>query len=312
MNEISKSEIVMELSDPIDGFLAYIDLEKGLAKNTVDNYFNDLKQCALFLMGLGITNWESVQAEHISLWLGKLTKENYSTKSLARKLSALRMMAKYLIQENIRKDDFAQLLSLPKLVKKLPTILGMEDLVKLIESPDLTKPQGLRDRAIIELLYSSGLRVSEMCSLLFQSIDLDQGFLRVVGKGSKERIVPIGKEALSALKNYLMEGRPKLVKKKSGSEVFISQLGKAISRKTVWLMLKEYAKPLGLNEIIKPHLLRHSFATHLLQNGADLRAIQEMLGHADIATTEIYTSVDANLLLNEHKIFHPRKKQIES
>lgn len=313
MNELKEiKEVRAELSELIDGFLAYIDLEKGLAKNTVDNYYQDLKQCSIFLMNLGIKDWNEVQLGHISLWLSKLTVENYSTKSISRKLSTLRMFAKYLIQENIRRDNFVELLVLPKLVRKLPNTLGNEDLLKLLESPDLTKAQGLRDRAMIELLYSSGLRVSELCGLTFQSIDLDEGFVRVVGKGNKERIVPIGSAALNALKHYLLEGRPKLVKRKTGSEVFISQLGRGISRKTVWLILKGYGGPLGIAEIIKPHLLRHTFATHLLQNGADLRAIQEMLGHSDISTTEIYTTVDATLLVNEHKIFHPRKKQLES
>ncbi len=312
MEKSEQEEIALgSLSEPIDGFLAYIDLEKGQAKNTVESYFQDLKQCALFLMSLGIDNWNWVQMEHISLWLSKLTVENYSTKSISRKLSVLRMMAKYLIQENIRKDNFVELLVLPKLVRKLPHTLVAEDLVKLIESPDLTSVQGIRDRAIIEILYSSGLRVSELCALTLQSIDVDQGFLRIFGKGSKERIVPIGGQALCALKNYLLESRPKLVKKKTGSGLFISQLGSSISRKTVWLMLKNYAATLGLEEIVKPHLLRHTFATHLLQNGADLRSIQEMLGHADISTTEIYTTVDANLLINEHRTYHPRKNQIK-
>lgn len=308
MDKLEEQDIAVGLKEQIDGFLAYIDLEKGLAKNTVENYFLDLRQCALFLMGLGIVEWSHVQVEHISLWLSKLTLENYSTKSISRKLSALRMLAKFLIQENVRKDNFVELLVLPKLVRKLPNTLGVSDLEKLIERPDLTTSQGLRDRAMIELLYSSGLRVSEMCGLTLQNIDLEQGFLRVFGKGSKERIVPIGGQALSAIRNYLLEARPKLVKRRTGSELFISQLGRAISRKTVWLILKGYAEQLGLGEIVKPHLLRHSFATHLLQNGADLRSIQEMLGHADISTTEIYTTVDANLLINEHKIFHPRNR----
>lgn len=309
--ELKTEGIPLSLSESLDGFLAFIDLEKGLSRNTVENYFQDIKQCAFFLVSLEISDWKSVQLGHISLWLSKMTVENYSTKSISRKLSALRMFAKYLIQENIRKDNFVELLISPKLVRKLPHTLSKEDLIKLIEKPDFTTVQGLRDRAIIELLYSSGLRVSELCALTLQSIDLDQGFLRVFGKGNKERIVPIGEEALSALKNYLLDSRPKLSKRKTKSELFISQLGNAISRKTIWLMLKEYAEPLGIKEIIKPHLLRHSFATHLLQNGADLRAIQEMLGHADISTTEIYTNVDANLLLEEHKNYHPRKKQIK-
>lgn len=308
MNEtvLKVEEIPCGFTELCDDFIAHIDLEKGLSKNTVDSYSNDLEQCASFFFSLGIVGWQYVQREHIILWLSKLTAENYSTKSISRKLSAIRMLAKYLIQENVRKDNFIELLVLPKLVKKLPETLNSEVLLKLIESPDLATPQGVRDRAIMELLYSSGLRVSELCSLTLQSIDLDQGFLRVFGKGSKERIVPVGKQALLALRNYLIESRPKLVKKGTGSELYISQLGRAISRKTVWLMLKNYAKSLGIAELVKPHMLRHSFATHLLQNGADLRVIQEMLGHADIATTEIYTAVDSRRLVDEHNLYHPR------
>lgn len=314
MNKTESKERAIPLGfiDLIDNFLAHIDFEKGLSRNTVDSYSGDLKMCALFLVSLGVTGWVLVESEHISLWLSKLTIENYSTKSISRKLSAIRMIAKYLVREGVRKDNFVELLVLPKLVRRLPGALNMEDLLKLIESPDLTTPQGLRDRAMMELLYSSGLRVSELCALTLHSIDFDQGFLRTFGKGSKERIVPVGVHALLALKNYLLEGRPKLVKRRTGSEFFISQLGKSISRKTVWWILKNYAEPLGLSEVVKPHMLRHSFATHLLQNGANLRVIQEMLGHADISTTEIYTAVDASRLVVEHETYHPRKNQINS
>lgn len=309
---LKEKELPFGFTEPIDNFLAYIELEKGLSKNTVDSYSRDLNQCSIFLNAQGINGWEFVTNDHISLWLSKLTSENYSTKSLSRKLSAIRMLAKHLVQEGLRKDNFAELLVLPKLIRKLPSTLNINEILQLLNAPDLGSAYGLRDRAIMELLYSSGLRVSELCSLTFQSIDLEEGFLRVFGKGSKERVVPIGGEALSALKNYLLNGRPALVKKCTGSELFISQLGKSISRKTIWLILKNYSAPLGIPTIIKPHIFRHSFATHLLQNGADLRVIQEMLGHADISTTEIYTAVDPSRLVDEHATFHPRKDQVNS
>ncbi|OAI51035.1 recombinase XerD [Opitutia bacterium SCGC AG-212-L18] len=297
-------------SEPIDSFLVNIELEKGLSKNTVQSYSSDLIQSASFFAHLGLSGWKEVSAEHISLWLSDLTLKSYETKSLSRKLSALRMFAKNLVHEGLRSDDFAHLISLPKLVKKLPITLSVGEISSLLESPDLSSPHGLRDRAIMELLYSSGLRVSELCSLTLHSFDLEHAFLRVFGKGSKERIVPIGGKALSSLKNYLLDGRPKLLKSCTGSELFISQLGKPISRKTVWMILKDYAQLLGIQKSVKPHMLRHTFATHLLQNGADLRVIQEMLGHADISTTEIYTAVDSSRLVDEHAIYHPRKDQL--
>lgn len=309
---MQKIDIPFGFTELTDSFLADIELEKGLSKNTVQGYSNDLRQCAIFISSLGIDGWKNVQSEHISLWLSELTLESYSTKSLSRKLSALRMLAKNLVREGIRSDDFAELLTLPKLIRKLPTTLTISEINSLLEAPDLSTPHGLRDRSIIELLYSSGLRISELCDLTLHTVDFDDGFLRVFGKGSKERIVPIGGQALSSIRNYLFDGRPKLLKRCTGSELFISQLGKPISRKTVWLMLKNYADFLGIAKTIKPHTLRHTFATHLLQNGADLRVIQEMLGHADICTTEIYTAVDPSRLVDEHAAYHPRESQINA
>jgi integrase/recombinase XerD len=177
---------------------------------------------------------------------------------------------------------------------------------KLLAAPTSGTPQGLRDRAILELFYSSGLRVSELAGLAMQQIDLQQGFVRVFGKGSKERVVPVGTRAAEAVTTYMMAGRPGLVRAKTGSAVFLSERGQAISRKTIWALIKGYAQKAGLPKTVKPHLLRHSFATHLLAGGADLRAIQEMLGHADIGTTQIYTSVETSRLTDQHSRYHPR------
>ncbi len=308
---MQKTDIPFRFTELTDSFLANIELEQGLSKNTVQGYSHDLTQAAIFLTTLRIDSWKTVQSNHISLWISQLTLESYSTKSLSRKLSTLRMLAKHLIREGVRTDDFTELLTLPKLVKKLPNTLTINEITALLETPDLTTPHGLRDRSIMELFYSSGLRVSELCTLTLHSLNLDDSFLRVFGKGSKERILPIGNQALSALKNYLLDGRPKLLKKCTGSELFISQLGKPISRKTIWLILKNYANTLGITKTIKPHTLRHTFATHLLQNGADLRVIQEMLGHSDISTTEIYTAIDPTRLIDEHATYHPRKRQLQ-
>lgn len=294
--------------DTIHAFLAFLELEKGLAKNTIESYESDLSQFAHYLASLKLKDWLQVQGSHISLWLSELTGNDYTVSSLSRKLSAVRMFAKFLVNQNIRPDNFTELISGPKRIRRLPSTLSIEDVVRLLEATNLSTPQGLRDRAILELLYSSGLRVSEHCSLPMQSLQLDEGYIRVFGKGSKERIIPVGKQALFAIRNYLVDARHHLAKDSTGSQCFLSNRGTAISRKTVWVLLKNYAKRIGLTQNVKPHMLRHSFATHLLAGGADLRVIQEMLGHADISTTEIYTSVDPTKLLEEHASCHPRNR----
>ena len=295
------------LSEPIEGFLAHLELEKGHSLHTIDGYSRDLEQFSVFLYGLGVKSWESVEGNHVSLWISSLSIEEYAVSSLARKLSAVKMMARYLIYAGIRKEDFSELVSAPKMVRRLPGALSAEEVDRLLEAPDAKTPRGLRDRAFLELLYSSGLRVSELCGLELQDMDLDNGILRVVsGKGKKMRYVPFGSRACDAIQTYLVAGRPYLVKRVTGSQVFLSTHGKAISRKMIWVLIKKYAKYAGIGGSVKPHLLRHSFATHLLAGGADLRAIQEMLGHADIATTQIYTAVEREHLLREHEKYHPR------
>jgi len=303
------ADIPHGLVEPVESFLAWLELERGLSANTLLAYSKDLAQCAEFLAAEGLTDWSVVQSSHVSAWTSSLSRARFARSSQARKLSALRMLAKHLIRENVRKDDVAELLGGPKLSRKLPEVLTREELERLLNAPSTQSPHGLRDRAILELFYSSGLRVSELCGIELQSIDLDEGFVRVYGKGSKERIAPIGNAAIQAVRNYLSGGRPRFVKPRTGSELFLSQQGRAISRKMVWVMIKAHAERVGIKKPIKPHLLRHSFATHLLEGGADLRAIQEMLGHADISTTQIYTSVQSQRLADEHALFHPRAKR---
>lgn len=295
-------------SGEIDGFLAWIELERGLAKNTSASYQSDLGQCACFLARRKIQGWSEVDGSDVTEWIYALSERDYCVSSLARKLTAIRMFARFLVRERIREDDFTELLSSPKMARKIPGTLTAEEVERLLEAPDQATPYGLRDRAFLELFYSSGLRVSELCGLTLQQVDLDLGFLRVYGKGSKERVVPVGSKAVEALQAYLVAGRPRLVKAKTGSAVFISERGTAISRKTIWVLIKKHAAAAGIEKPVKPHLLRHSFATHLLAGGADLRAIQELLGHANIATTQIYTAVEATRLLDEHSRFHPRNR----
>lgn len=294
------------LSNALDAFLAFLQLERGLSANTLAAYETDLLQLAKALQAGGITNWAAVVGANVSDWLYRLSEGGVAVSSMARKLSAVRMFARFLVKEGTCNKDFTELVEGPRVVRKLPATLSVADMKKLLATPTAGTPQGLRDRAMVELFYSSGLRVSELAGLNLQQIDLQQGFVRVFGKGSKERVVPVGTRATEALATYLAAGRPGLVKGRTGSAVFLSERGQAISRKTVWALLKGYAKKAGLSQAIKPHILRHSFATHLLSGGADLRAIQEMLGHADIGTTQIYTAVETSRLTEQHARYHPR------
>lgn len=310
---IGKKEVPYAFLNDIEGVMAHLSLEKGLSHHTEESYRNDLEQCAQFLgfvLGKEV-EWSCVRPEHITLWMSDLTTRGYSTASIARKLSAVRLMARYLVEENQRKDYFTDRIQSPKRVHRLPGMLDAYEVEQLLEAPNAKTPQGIRDKAILELMYSSGLRVSELCGLTLQNIDLDASFMRIFGKGSKERAVPIGRIAIEAVRTYLTFARPQLMNSKTGSELFISQQGKAISRKTVWHFIKKYAQDVGIEKPVKPHLLRHSFATHLLMNGADLRAIQEMLGHADISTTQIYTAVGNKELLRAYEKYHPRSKQVK-
>ncbi|WP_309399440.1 site-specific tyrosine recombinase XerD [Cerasicoccus maritimus] len=294
--------------EQLQSFLATQQLEKGLADYTLEGYEGDLRQFIAFLTARKVPDWCAVQGDHLAEWIGSLSDEDYAVSSLSRKLTAVRGLAKHLVAERWREDVFSELVRGPRISRKLPGALSPEEVDKLLTAPDETTPQGLRDRAMLEMMYSSGLRVSELCGLTLQAVDLESGLLRVYGKGSKERVVPLGSQAVAALERYLDVGRPKLVKPRTGSELFLSQWGRALSRKTFWVMIKKTAKLAGIDAPVKPHLLRHSFATHLLEGGADLRAIQEMLGHSDIATTQIYTFVKGSSLAAAHDKHHPRNQ----
>jgi integrase/recombinase XerD len=292
----------------IDAYLAYIDLERGLSRNTRESYRRDLEQCASFLAGRGSADWRAVTAEEAGAWVRSLSRRAAAS-SQARKLTALRMFSRFLVRERIRADDFTALLSGPRLVRRLPDALSTSDIGRLLASPSGGDPASLRDRGLLELFYSSGLRVSELAALTLQQVDLENGFARVFGKGSKERVVPMGARARDALGAWITSGRPHFVRSRTRSELFLSSRGTSLSRVSLWKIVKKHAKRAGITKGVKPHLLRHSFATHLLSGGADLRAIQEMLGHASISTTQIYTAVEGRRLLEQHARFHPRNKQ---
>jgi integrase/recombinase XerD len=295
--------------EPIRSYLNTIALERSLSRNTEVSYRSDLVQAAIVLKKNGAANWTKVTPKHLTAWLHWLSDRDFSASSQARKLSAIRMLCRHLIDERLRDDDPTALLAGPKIRRRLPQTLSGSEMKKLLAAPTGADAYSIRDRAMLELVYSSGLRASEICGLTLQQVDLEHGFVRVFGKGAKERVVPLGAKARDAVQAYLGSGRPRLVKPRTGSELFITERGKAMSRKTLWAMVKATAARAGLEKSVKPHLLRHSFATHLLGGGADLRAIQEMLGHASIGTTQIYTAVESSRLLDQHAKFHPRNRK---
>lgn len=305
---VSASTASPAFAEDIDAFVAFLNLERGLSPHTQLGYQNDLDQCAAYLAKRKQSSWRQADRAVVEDWIHSLHAA-FSATSTARKLTALRVFARYLVREQKRKDDFTDMLSGPKLPKRIPSTLTADEMERLVSAPVGGTPLALRDRAMLELFYSSGLRVSELSQLTLQSVDLENGFVRVFGKGSKERVVPIGGRAGDALANYLSGARSHFVKNKTGSEFFLSERGSAISRKMLWVLVKKYAKRAGVTKTVKPHSLRHSFATHLLGGGADLRAIQEMLGHANIATTQIYTAVDEKRLIDQHAKFHPRNRR---
>lgn len=292
----------------IDDYIAFLALERGLSEHTRAGYQVDLDQAATFLARRGAADWRSVGRTVVEDWIQSLGGDDYTVASLARKLSALRGLARHLVREHRRPDDFTALLAGPKLGRKVPGTLTPEEVARLLAAPTGDDPYAVRDRAILEFLYASGLRVSELAGLRLQQLDLETGFVRVFGKGSKERIVPIGGPACEALRAYLASARPRFVKTRTGSHVFLSERGGPLSRVTLWLLVQTQARRAGIRKRVKPHLLRHSFATHLLSGGADLRAIQEMLGHAKLGTTQIYTSVDARRVATQHDRYHPRNR----
>lgn len=289
-------------------FAGYLGIERGCGKNTVDAYSSDLADFIHFLKERGVASFESVDRDRIADYLESCKDRGLESSSIARRLVAIKVFFRYLHREKVLASDPADIMNSPRIWRILPDFLTLAEVDSLIGVfPDRAKdPLAIRNRAILELLYSCGLRVSECASLRYGSIRFDEGILRVFGKGAKERIVPLGRSALKALKNYQENARPKLLKTASAPFLFLSNRGRGIDRERIWQVVKEAARLAGIRKEIHPHTLRHSFASHLLENGADLRVIQEMLGHSDISTTQIYTHVNQKRLLQIHKQFHPR------
>lgn len=290
----------------IEEFLNYISIERGLATNTISSYRLDLSKYVKFLTKQGITSADQVKRDHITSFMRKEKEDGLSPSSISRSLAAIKMFHRYLVRERLGSEDPSNLVETPKLWKRVPDVLSIVEIESMIKSASGRGWQVVRDNAILELLYASGMRVSELVDLKVESVNLEVGYVRCIGKGRKERIVPVGKKAQVAVKRYLDQVRGKLLKSNFTSILFLSRLGKKISRQSVWKIIKYYAKKAKIKKMVKTHTLRHSFATHLLEHGADLRSVQEMLGHSDISTTQIYTHVDRERLRLIHKQFHPR------
>jgi len=283
----------------------YLMFERRLSGNTVDSYLTDIMQFVSFLEQEKTGPIKNVRFSHISDFIASLFDASLSSSTIARKIVSLKSFYKFLFINKVIDKNEMQKVESPRLWKKLPDVLSVEEVDKLISAADVPGARGSRDSAMLELMYSAGLRVSELCSLKLRNINFDEGVLLILGKGSKERIVPFGKYAKKRLKNYLTKYRASFLKKDSDI-VFLTRLGGAFTRQAVWKMIKNYATRCSINKQVHPHILRHSFATHLLMNGADLRVIQELLGHSDISTTQIYTHIDMKTLQDVHRKFHPR------
>lgn len=296
----------MEVSAAISSFLTHILVEKGLSANTVSAYRRDLMKFSDFAQKRNLS-LAAVRSDELMDFLATLYRQRLESKSVARHLVSLRNFFRFAQTQELIPEDPSVNLESPKIRRSLPGYLRLEEVERLLAQPDGKTPFGMRDRAMLEVLYSAGLRVSELVGLRVSDLDTKIGCVRCIGKGDKERIVPIGKKALGMVERYLREARPKLLGKATGSPtLFVNRRGGALSRVGVWKILSGYGRRAGLRVALTPHMLRHSFATHLLERGADLRSVQLMLGHADISTTQIYTHVVEERLKQIYKAHHPR------
>ncbi len=294
------------MKDLIENFLYYLSVERNLAKNTINSYRRDLNNYKEFLDSKKINDLSSTTRETLSDFLFWRKDKGISASSIARQLAAIKSFHRFLVRERIVKHDPTALLDSPKLWKRIPDTLSSNEVETLLSQPQIKDKYGIRDKAIMELMYATGMRVSEAVNLKLESVNMDVGFVRCFGKGGKERIVPIGKKSAVAVARYINGLRKETDKLAQSNNLFLNRFGRPLSRVWVWKMIKFYAKKAGIKKHIKPHILRHSFATHLLEGGADLRSVQEMLGHASISTTQIYTHVNKDRLKSIHKKFHPR------
>lgn len=290
----------------LDSFIAYLAVEKGLSKNTLESYGRDVGKFIAFIHEKNISSVDAIKYDDILDFLSHFKKQGFSDTTTVRTIVSIKQFFKYLQLEKIIKEDPSSQIQTPKMKKSIPGVISLEDVEKILAAPDESTPEGIRDLAMLEVLYATGIRVSELIGLKLNEVNFEMGFVIVYGKGSKERIVPIGEKAQEKLKAYMENSRPALLKSKEAKELFVTRRGGGMTRQGFWKLIKTYALKSGITKDISPHTLRHSFATHLLERGADLRTIQIMLGHSDISTTQIYTHVESERLREIHKKYHPR------
>ncbi len=306
-NKKDKNPVSLPRGFLLEQFEDYLVFERNLAANTIEAYLRDLSGLIQEAVRSGTKNPAAVERSAVADYLNELAEAGLAASSLSRKLSSIRLYFRFLEGEGAVPSDPTRTLELPRRGLKLPEVLGLDEILAMIEAVDVSRSAGLRDRALIELMYGTGMRVSEVCSLRLEDIRTEQALVIVFGKGSKERAVPLGDLALAALGEYLGRERPLLDKGYGGASVFLNlRGGRQLTRMGIWKLLQKYAKLAGVQSKVYPHVLRHSFATHLVENGADLRAVQEMLGHADISTTKIYSHLSSDTLRQVHRDFHPR------
>ncbi|MFD2611945.1 site-specific tyrosine recombinase XerD [Paenibacillus gansuensis] len=290
-------------------FIHYLSVERGLSRNTLESYERDITKYIEFLAKEGITAWEQVTKAQIISYMLKLRQLGRASATISRTLIAVRSFHQFLVRERITAGDPTLNMETPRQEKRLPKVLSIAEVETLLEAPETSTPAGLRDKAMLEVLYATGIRVSELISLDVDSVNLPMGFVRCIGKGSKERIIPLGRIAGECLDVYIQTMRPQLLKSnRDEPSLFLNHHGARLTRQGFWKIIKKHAKEVSIMKEITPHTLRHSFATHLLENGADLRAVQEMLGHADISTTQIYTHVTKSKMKEVYDRTHPRAK----
>jgi len=302
------------VKEDVDSFLTYLTVEKGFSENTIDAYRNDLYQLANFVeeeaaKGGSLASWASFNRQGMLSYLLNLKERNYAATTVARKIAAARSFFGFMVAEGKIKDNPSQNVDSPKVGRALPKPISISQVRRLLEQPTkLSTPEAKRDRAMLELLYASGMRVSELVSLNVSDIDLEGGFVRCFGKGHKERLIPIYRQAALAVEEYIKESRPHLTYSDTERALFLNRRGERLTRQGLWQILKGYAKSAELDAEVTPHTLRHSFATHMLSGGADLRAVQELLGHANISTTQVYTYLTTEHIRRAYEKSHPRAK----
>lgn len=311
LTNIITPDFRMHFEGELKRYLQFVKLEKGLSENSIASYENDLRRYLKFLArDLRIKDLAGVTLSHIEQYLEELSAMELSVSSIARNISSIRSFHEFAVVEKLAQANPAELIDLPKKARKLPEVLNPTEVEQILETPNRETDAGIRNAAILETLYATGMRVSELVNLELPDLVFEIGFIRVIGKGNKERLVPVGEMAQSAIEHYIEVVRPKFQSdtnpQKAKNKIFLSQRGNPLSRMSIWNIVNDAAERAGIEKNVYPHIFRHSFATHLLEGGADLRAVQEMLGHASIITTEIYTHVDRSLLHQVHKEFHPR------